>query len=81
MEFQKATAEFVDVIEGAGALGMTGELGPLPGGQGAVELMLDLGEFLRNLRISSCVEALPELAAASFSIFSSISRIGFSNSR
>ena len=37
--------------------------------------------FIRNLRISSWGVDFPAGAAASFSIFSSISRIGFSNSR
>ena len=49
MEFQKPAAEFADVIECAGALGVAGELGPLPGGQCAIELMLDLRKLSAQL--------------------------------
>ena len=45
MELEKVAERFTDIIEGAGPLGMPGELGALPGGQFAVELMFDLGEF------------------------------------
>jgi hypothetical protein len=45
VEFEKVTEDFTDIVEGAWALGVPGELGPLPGGKLCVELMLQLGEL------------------------------------
>ena len=60
---------------------MAGELGALPGSQLAVELMFDLREFRPQLADFILGIGFPGRRDASFSIFSSISRIGFSNSR
>ena len=45
MELKKVSEEIPDIIEGAGSLGMPGELRALPGGQFAVEGVFDLGQF------------------------------------
>ena len=81
MELKKVPEEITDVIEGAGSLGMPGELGSLPGSQFAVQLMFDLRQLRPQFADLILGANFPEGEAASFSIFSSISRIGFSNSR
>src|SRR5262249_35116779 len=49
VEFEKAVENLTNIVESAGALGMSGELGSLPGGQFPVEFMLQLGQLHSQL--------------------------------
>ena len=81
VEFLKVPAEKIDIVENGWALRVTGELRALPRSELTVQIRL----FLREAGLEFAqffLNGLPSrIRPDNFSIFSSISRSGFSNSK